>query len=256
MEHQPLEELENIDQNKYTSTHEIDRIVEVSLQAGAYVMALAGVPRVPVYRYENGVRKEITEGTIREDDAQHTLMLTTVSLALMEEPTLHEYFGHLDKLRVVKECIVHDAAEIFTGDQQTYSASELDLARKEKAEKKAKEGLVKVMPSDLYESLETYEEQESKESRFVRHLDKLMPLIVDYIGKGSDVIRYDYKVQNIAEHKKHEENHRERVQGLFPESDWGHLALHAAWEILAEMVSDELEESFKQDIIDTIEDAA
>lgn len=256
MEEQPNPEDKKIDINPIEIERAAERVVELALKVGSVSMALSGVERVPAYRHINGVRQEIKEGTKRENDAEHSFMLIGVALELMQDKELQEYFGDLDKLRVVQESWIHDAPEIFTGDQQTYSVNEFELMRKEENEKRAKKDLDKVLPPIMKDSLDVYEKQKSKESRFVRHLDKLMPLLVDYIGEGSDVIKYDYNINSVAKHKKCEAEHRERIQRMFPDNLASHMVLHYAWEILAKMVTDELEDSFRKDIEDNMDGAA
>lgn len=150
----------------------------VSLELGALCMRFARVERVP--RYEDGKR---------ESDVEHSYML---SLCATEMAYL--YYPHLDTHLVGEFAKVHDLIEVVTGDVATFNLSAEQLANKEAVEQAALENLLADLPPYTANLLQRYEKQQETEARFVRAVDKLMPVIVDIIGPGQQVMREDYEV--------------------------------------------------------------
>lgn len=226
-----------------------ERVAAIALQIGSVALALCKIPRKPIICHKGGIKGEITQGTVREDDAQHSFMLGMLAKELISDPMLGEHFDHLSEIEAARYSDVHDMSEIVTGDTATYNLSLQERAEKEEKEQLAIDWMSQRLPSGQSADLKEYHKQERPTARFVRHVDKLLPLVVDVLGEGSDVIREDYKVKSIDEHNKKSNENREHLRVLFPEDERGHKALHEAWDILAGMVAAQLEESFESDLL-------
>lgn len=128
----------------------------------------------------------------RENDVEHSFMLATVApnLARIIRPSLNEGTIRLYAL-------VHDMLEIETGDVATFSTSHQELVEKEHLEQAAMEALLPKLPPIEAEALIAYEEQADPESRFVRMVDKILPVTLDIVGQGVRVVEEDYGINNL-----------------------------------------------------------
>lgn len=156
----------------------------VILELGGLAMRFARIERVPRY-----------DETHRESDVEHSYMLALVAseLAYMLYP------GTLNPGLVSEYAIVHDLIEIKTGDVATFQIDTVDLLQKEQTEHAALESLLDELPPRTRTILYDYEQQADLESRFVRAIDKLLPIVVDVLGAGRTVMNEDYTVHSSAE---------------------------------------------------------
>ena len=115
-----------------------------------------------------------------ENDAEHGYQLALVAWFLIENNGLQ-----LDKFRCVAMALVHDLAEAYAGDTIAF-ASEKDLAAQKQKEKEAIAKLRENWPDfgSLHELIEEYEHHETPEGRFVYSLDKLVPILNNYLYEG------------------------------------------------------------------------
>lgn len=115
-----------------------------------------------------------------ENDAEHGYQLALVTWFLIENDGLQ-----LDKFRCVAMALVHDVAEAYAGDTIAF-ASEKDLAAQKQKEKEAIAKLREDWPGfgSLHKLIEEYEHHETPEGRFVYALDKLIPIINNYLYEG------------------------------------------------------------------------
>lgn len=173
----------------------------VALELGELSMRFARIDRIP--RYEDHER---------ENDVEHSFMLGMVAteLAYMFQP-------ELDVRLVGEYARVHDLIEVATGDVATFNLTPEELATKEAAEQKALQDLLEKLPPYSASLLKQYEKQEDIESRFVRAVDKLMPLIVDIVGQGKRVMYEDYGVNTYEDARSSHKVLHERIARKFGE---------------------------------------
>lgn len=173
--------------NKY---FEQSRIVKYDIysvrQLGAMCIRYAQTERVPRYTFDT-----------RENDAEHSNMLAIMAVELAS--TLRP--GSLDLGLISQFAAVHDMVEIEVGDTPTFHVDADFLAQKADREHKALQKVLLALPPYTAGVLERYEAQDSPEALWVRASDKIMPLIVDIEGEGSQVMREDYHVESIGELK-------------------------------------------------------
>jgi putative hydrolases of HD superfamily len=140
-----------------------------------------------------------------ESDTDHTVMLGLIACGLAAAHT------DLDVGQVAQDALVHDVTEVRAGDTPTLGG----LSDEEKAAKKHREREAQEWISNTYATtvpwlpvtLAAYEAQITRESRFVRAVDKLMPKLTHLangcrtlIEQGVDPDRQDARyVEQRAE---------------------------------------------------------
>ena len=113
-----------------------------------------------------------------ENDAEHSwsVALTCMLVASRVEKELEV---KLDQLKMLKMALVHDLAEVKTGDTKTWD--ETARADKEGRERRALTELLRRLPEDLAVEImmlwEECEKRESPEALIVKSIDRLDPVI-------------------------------------------------------------------------------
>jgi len=191
----------------------------IVLELGSIAMRFARVERVPRY-----------DEKTRESDVEHSFMLALVAneLAYTLYPT------ELDRGLVIEYTLVHDFIELKTGDTPTFNIDTDSLLEKEATEHAALESLLAELPPHTRDLLYNYEQQKDKESRFVRAVDKLLPIGVDILGPGRKVMNEDYGVHSHSQLASAHDVLRERMNerfGEFPQLVIDHSLLCELFEI-------------------------
>ena len=119
-------------------------------------------------------------GDRHENDVEHGYQLALAAWFLIENDAIS-----LDKYRCVGMALVHDIVEVYAGDTFAFAPPE-ELAAKEAKEKEAAAKLKEQWPTfiSLHELIEEYETRETPEAKFVYALDKLLPMINNYLYEG------------------------------------------------------------------------
>ena len=178
-----------------------EAIAQTSLLLGNYAMKMSAVERVP--RYRTGER---------ENNAEHSYMLSLLAPALAAEA-----FPSLDCGLIAQFANVHDLVETITGDVATFNADAEMLANKAAREHEAQAILNTKLDPYTAGMLNRYEAQEEPEARFVRMVDKLLPVVVDIHGQGERVLYEDYGVKTPHDVVDAHEKLQERFYAMFPE---------------------------------------
>ena len=117
-----------------------------------------------------------------ENSAEHSWHLALAAL------TLSEYAGgnDLDVEHVIKLLLVHDLIEIDAGD--TYCYDDAGREDQKRREALAADRLFNLLPSDQKKGVrgywEEFENQRTPEACFAHAVDRLMPLLHNYITRG------------------------------------------------------------------------
>ncbi|MBN2738629.1 MAG: HD domain-containing protein [Spirochaetales bacterium] len=116
-----------------------------------------------------------------ENDAEHAWHLALFAL------TLSDYANEpVDVAKVVKMVLAHDLVEVYAGD--TFLYSDKPAEDKYQEEKAAGERLFSMLPElegrEWMELWEEFEAEETAESRFAAALDRLEPVMQNYLTKG------------------------------------------------------------------------
>ena len=124
----------------------------------------------------------LMDGKRFENDAEHSWHIAIMAFLLAE----HVAEPDLDVSRVVRMVLVHDLVEIDAGDTYCYD----EEAGKDKAEREqaAADRIFAMLPSDqgavMRELWEEFEAMQTPESRYAAALDRLQPLLHNYLTEG------------------------------------------------------------------------
>lgn len=116
-----------------------------------------------------------------ENNAEHTYMM--MFLALLLAPHIEQEFGQkLDMKRVYELSLIHDIAEIVTGDIPTWETLSPEVrADKGERERFAVEHLLVDVPAESKEYLldlwQESEDRQTLEAKFVKSLDRMDPAL-------------------------------------------------------------------------------
>lgn len=116
-----------------------------------------------------------------ENDAEHSWHLAMMAIILQDHAN-----EPVDLAKVLKMVLIHDIVEIDAGDTFAYDTK----GHEDKAEREmqAAERLFGMLPAEQREELmalwQEFEKQESAEARFASSLDRLQPLIHNYMNQG------------------------------------------------------------------------
>lgn len=203
-------------------------VAATALEMGQLAIRFARVERIP--RYPDGRR---------ESDVEHSFMLAMTATELAHQL----YPVQLDRGKISQYALVHDLIELKTGDVATFQLNARDLRQKEATEHAALESLLDELPAMSRALLYDYEMQADAEARFVRAVDKLLPLVVDILGQGRRVMNEDFGVTNSDQLQQCQERLQDRMQERF--SEFPQLVKHHA--LLAELFALEFDASERQD---------
>ena len=123
----------------------------------------------------------VTDPTRRENDAEHMYHFALMAMILAEYAN-----APVNVLRVLKMVLIHDVVEIDAGDAFIY-----DLAAqvgKREREERAADRLFGLLPDDQRDEMralwEEFEAEETVEARFAAAVDRLQPLLCNYLTQG------------------------------------------------------------------------
>lgn len=148
----------------------------------------------------------------KESDVEHSY-----HLALSAAELAGTYFPELDTGLVTQFALVHDLPELHAGDVPSFNISNEDRAKKEQAEKEALSRLLRELPPYTAQLLERYERQEEPEARFVRFVDKVLPVAMIVVAGSANTFKEDYDLASLPSLREIREREAARLQALFPE---------------------------------------
>lgn len=136
----------------------------------------------------------IADGTRRENDAEHSWSLAVMAILFAE------YMPQdLDLLKVIKMVLIHDLVEIYAGD--TFAFDEAGMEDKEEREQLSADKIFGILESDQgleYRTLwEEFEACETQEAQYAAMLDRLQPLIMNYINEGGTWAQHGITVEQV-----------------------------------------------------------
>lgn len=139
-------------------------------------------------KYSDVKRRTITGRGEWESDAEHATHLSALAL-----PYAAEHYPALDQGKVAMYCLIHDILEAYTGDVPTLGISAEAHSQKQAAEAQALEALKKdygrTHPT-LVAVIESYEQLEDTEARYVKTFDKLDPSFTTFENSGASLLRF------------------------------------------------------------------
>ncbi len=149
----------------------VDKVLDLAKLS----LAFAKVNRVT--HHEDGVRNE--------SDTDHSFMLSIIASSLADT----FYKNRLDIGLISQFAILHDLVEVYAGDTDTFLNND-EQSRKEKNNREM-EALQKIGTEFdrefpwAHRMITEYETQSSKESRFVKLIDKMLPELTHILNNFS-----------------------------------------------------------------------
>lgn len=126
-------------------------------------------------------RNLVVDGSRRENDAEHSWHLAVMAMILEEYSA-----DKVDISKVLKIALVHDLVEVYAGDTFAYDVkgNEDKLDREIMAAEKLF-GMLKDGQGDEIRALwDEFEAKETAESKYANAIDRLQPLILNYLTNG------------------------------------------------------------------------
>ena len=172
-------------------------------------------------------RKTLHQDGVRaETDTDHTVMLGVLGASIASK-----LYKDLDLGLVTQFALVHDLVEVHAGDSDTLTGiSDEFLKQKSDREMKALEKLKQSFSHDfewIHKTIEKYESLDTKEARFVKVLDKIMPKLTVVLNGAASI---NGRSITKAEVKKTFDLQREKLKELAPDMP----ELLEIWESFAE----------------------
>lgn len=151
---------------------------------------------------------------VLENDSEHGYQLAMIAMFLIEENNLS-----LDIKKCMCMAIVHDVVEVHAGDTHIYGPSS-DIESKEEREKAAILKLKTDWPNLnlMHQLIAEYEQKESKEAKFVYALDKLIPMLNNYLDNGRNWKRENIQLDQIINAKTGKINKDPTVNKYYEET--------------------------------------
>ncbi|MBR3780071.1 MAG: HD domain-containing protein [Clostridia bacterium] len=126
-------------------------------------------------------RNLVSDASRRENDAEHSWHLAVMAMILEEYSA-----DKVDISKVLKIALVHDLVEVYAGDTFAYDVkgNEDKLDREIMAAEKLF-GMLKDGQGDEIRALwDEFEAKETPESKYANAIDRLQPLILNYLTNG------------------------------------------------------------------------
>ena len=126
-------------------------------------------------------RNLVADASRRENDAEHSWHLAVMAMILEEYSA-----DKVDISKVMKIALVHDLVEVYAGDTFAYDVkgNEDKLDREIMAAEKLF-GMLKDGQGDEIRALwDEFEAKETAESKYANAIDRLQPLILNYLTNG------------------------------------------------------------------------
>lgn len=166
----------------------------------------------------------LVDGSRRENDAEHSYSLAVMAFILAEHAV-----DKIDVLKVLKMVLLHDIVEIDAGD--TFAYDTVGYLDKAEREEKAADRIFSLLPSDQAEEFrglwEEFEAGESAEARYGAALDRMQPLINNYLTQG-----HTWKLYHVS------------TEAVFVRMDPIRVATPSLWPVVEAIVEDSLKKGY------------
>lgn len=132
----------------------------------------------------------------KENDAEHSWHISIMAILLAEYSN-----NEIDILKVVKMLLIHDIVEIDAGDTFAYDTKgNID---KFEREKNAANRLFSLLPSDVKDEFlclwNEFELNTSFEANFANALDRIQPIMLNYMSNGKTWIEHGITYNQVVE---------------------------------------------------------
>jgi len=129
-----------------------------------------------------------------ENDSEHSFQVAIIALYIIEQNNLT-----LDPYTCMALAVVHDILEVHSGDTHIYG-KQSDLDSKQDREQAAIAKLKADWPElrRMHALIEEYEAKQTAESKFIYALDKLVPMLNNYLDSGRNWKREHITLDRIT----------------------------------------------------------
>ncbi|WP_317366416.1 HD domain-containing protein [uncultured Tyzzerella sp.] len=132
----------------------------------------------------------ISDKSRNENDAEHSWHMAMYAVILEKYAP-----KGTDILKVIKMALIHDIIEIYAGD--TFLYDEELTKSKEKREKEAAKKIYSILPDKQGKEIkalwEEFEEKQTKEAIFCATIDRIQPIILNYLTQGGTWKKHNVK---------------------------------------------------------------
>lgn len=144
-------------------------------------------------------RTSLIDGSRRENAAEHSWHVALMAAVLAEHAKVP-----VDVPRVVQMLLVHDLVEIDAGDTFCYDrAGMADKAARERAAAERLFGLLPPDQRDMVRALwDEFEAMETPEALFANALDRLQPVLNNFVSGGGTWREYGITLDQVRERIK------------------------------------------------------
>lgn len=136
----------------------------------------------------------------RENDAEHSWHISIMTFLLAE----HSNKKDIDVLRILKMLLIHDIVEIDAGDTFVYDTQ--GYKDKKNRETKAAHRIFSLLSSDQKDEIfalwNEFEENKTAESHFANALDRVQPIMLNYLSEGKTWKKYNISYEQVLEKNK------------------------------------------------------
>ena len=142
-------------------------------------------------------RTLIGDGSRHENSAEHSWHLALA--VLLFEPLARE--RNLDLQRMLEMALLHDLPEIGAGDTYVYDnvGRESQAAREQQAADELFGQLPDAQNAQFRACWDEFEALETAEARFVRGLDRLLPILLNYATSGRAWLHHGVSADQVRE---------------------------------------------------------
>ena len=152
---------------------------------------------IEIDKLKNVFRQSLlSDGSRHENDAEHSWHLCMLAM------TLEEYAEEgTDLLRCIKMMLIHDIVEIYAGD--TYLYDEEGMKDKAEREMKAADKIYGILDKKQGEEFKNlwleFDEAKTKESIFANILDRVQPIMLNYLTHGKMWIKNNVSKKQVTD---------------------------------------------------------
>ena len=168
-------------------------------------------------------KSRLFDGSRYENDAEHSWTICVMALVLKEYSNID-----IDVEKVLKMLLLHDVVEIDAGDTFLYSR---ERAAAHDREAEAAERIFGLLPEDQRDEFKSlwyeFEERATSESKFASVLDRLEPLLQNFVNRGSTWKENGVEHEMVVERNNHIAEGSQRL-----------------WEVVKKLIDEALERGF------------
>jgi putative hydrolase of HD superfamily len=135
----------------------------------------------------------------RENDVEHSYLLAMLAWYLADSLKLS-----LNKDKILRYALAHDLVEVYAGDTYIFTEDQKEMDSKHQREHEAQLRIEKEFPEfgELNATIEQYEAKADEESVFVYTVDKLAPVITNYVQDGRTWKEMDVSFDQLVDNKR------------------------------------------------------